>query len=68
VPSLLPESIALRNDQPARVICAQKANTASSLSLDSTSSSGGSGQPNGLALSTASLYSAVQPGSSGRCE
>ncbi|HKR85850.1 MAG TPA: heme-binding protein [Terriglobales bacterium] len=48
----------------SRVISAQKANTASSLSLDSTSSSGGSGQPNGLALSTANLYSAVQPGGS----
>src|SRR5438067_10571713 len=34
----------------SRVISAQKANTASSLSLDSTSSSGGSGQPNGLSL------------------
>jgi len=48
----------------SRVISAQKANTASALSLDSTSSSGGSGQPNGLALSTANLYSAVQPGGS----
>jgi len=48
----------------SRVISAQKANTASSLSLDSTSSSGGSGQANGLALSTANLYSAVQPGGS----
>ena len=48
----------------SRVISAQKANTASSLSLDSTSNSGGSGQPNGLALSTANLYSAVQPGGS----
>ena len=48
----------------SRVISAQKANTASSLSLDSTSSSAGSGQANGLALSTANLYSAVQPGGS----
>jgi uncharacterized protein GlcG (DUF336 family) len=48
----------------SRVIAAQKANTASSLGLDSTSSSGGSGQANGLALSTANLYSAVQPGGS----
>ena len=48
----------------SRVISAQKANTASSLSLDSTSCSGGSGQANGLALSTANLYSAVQPGGS----
>jgi hypothetical protein len=36
----------------SRVISAQKANTANSLSLD------------GLALSTANLYSAVQPGGS----
>jgi len=48
----------------SRVISAQKANTASALSLDSASSSGGSGQANGLALSTANLYSAVQPGGS----
>src|SRR5678815_3402652 len=36
----------------SRVISAQKANTANSFSLDATSSSGGSGKPNGLALST----------------
>jgi uncharacterized protein GlcG (DUF336 family) len=48
----------------SRVISAQKANTANSLSLDSTSSSNGSGQPAGFALSTANLYSAVQPGGS----
>lgn len=48
----------------SRVISAQKANTANAFSLDSTSSSGGSGQANGLALSTANLYSAVQPGGS----
>jgi uncharacterized protein GlcG (DUF336 family) len=48
----------------SRVISAQKANTAASFSLDSSSSSGGSGQPNGLSLSTANLYSAVQPGGS----
>ncbi len=48
----------------SRVISAQKANTANAFSLDSTSSSGGSGQPNGLALSTANLYSAVNPGGS----
>jgi uncharacterized protein GlcG (DUF336 family) len=48
----------------SRVISAQKANTANSFSLDSTSSSGGSGHPNGLSLSTANLYSAVQPGGS----
>ena len=48
----------------SRVISAQKANTANAFSLDSTSNSGGSGQANGLALSTANLYSAVQPGGS----
>lgn len=48
----------------SRVISAQKASTASSLGLDSSSNTAGSGQPNGLALSTANLYSAVQPGGS----
>jgi uncharacterized protein GlcG (DUF336 family) len=48
----------------SRVISAQKANTANSFSLDSSSSSNGSGQPTGLVLSTANLYSAVQPGGS----
>jgi hypothetical protein len=48
----------------SRVISAQKANTANSFSLDSSSFSGGSGQQKGLALSTANLYSAVQPGGS----
>jgi len=48
----------------SRVISAQKASTANAFSLDANSSSGGSGQPNGLALSTANLYSAVQPGGS----
>ena len=48
----------------SRIISAQKANTANSFSLDSSSSSGGSGQPNGLSLSTANLYAAVQPGGS----
>ena len=48
----------------SRVISAQKANTANAFSLDSSSNSSGSGQPNGLALSTANLYSAVQPGGS----
>src|SRR5206468_1986990 len=48
----------------SRVISAQKANTANAFSLDFTSNSGGSGQPNGLSLSTANLYSAVQPGGS----
>jgi uncharacterized protein GlcG (DUF336 family) len=48
----------------SRVISAQKANTANAFSLDSSSSSGGVGQAGGLALSTANLYSAVQPGGS----
>jgi uncharacterized protein GlcG (DUF336 family) len=48
----------------SRVISAQKANTANAFSLDAASSSNGSGQPTGLALSTANLYSAVQPGGS----
>ena len=48
----------------SRVISAQKANTANAFSLDASSNSGGSGQPAGLALSTANLYSAVQPGGS----
>lgn len=48
----------------SRVISAQKANTANAFSLDSTSSSKGSGHATGLVLSTANLYSAVQPGGS----
>jgi uncharacterized protein GlcG (DUF336 family) len=48
----------------SRVISAQKANTANAFSLDSGSSSNGKGQANGLSLSTANLYSAVQPGGS----
>jgi len=48
----------------SRVISAQKANTANSFSLDNTSASGGSGAAAGLSLSTANLYSAVQPGGS----
>ena len=48
----------------SRAISAQKANTANSFSLDSSSSNNGSGQANGLSLSTANLYSAVQPGGS----
>jgi uncharacterized protein GlcG (DUF336 family) len=48
----------------SRVISAQKANTGNAFSLDSSSSSNGSGQPAGLALSTANLYSAVNPGGS----
>ena len=46
----------------SRVISAQKANTANSLSLDSSATSAGGGYA--LALSTANLYSAVQPGGS----
>ncbi len=48
----------------SRAIAAQKANTANAFGLDSGSSSDGSGQAKGLALSTANLYSAVQPGGS----
>src|SRR5262245_18820920 len=48
----------------SRVISAQKANTANLFSLDSSSASNNSGVPSGLALSTANLYSAVQPGGS----
>lgn len=48
----------------SRVISAQKANTANAFGLDSSSESDGSGQSRGLALSTANLYSAVQPGGS----
>ena len=48
----------------SRVISAQKANTANAFSLDSSSRSGGKGQAAGLALSTANLFSAVQPGGS----
>jgi uncharacterized protein GlcG (DUF336 family) len=48
----------------SRAISAQKANTANAFSLDFTSFSNGKGQAAGLALSTANLYSAVQPGGS----
>jgi uncharacterized protein GlcG (DUF336 family) len=48
----------------SRVISAQKANTANAFSLDPSSNSAGSGQAAGLALSTANLYAAVQPGGS----
>ena len=48
----------------SRVISAQKASTANSFNLDRSSSSAGSGAGAGLALSTANLYSAVQPGGS----
>jgi uncharacterized protein GlcG (DUF336 family) len=46
----------------SRVISAQKANTANSFSLDASATNGPIGGP--LALSTANLYSAVQPGGS----
>jgi len=46
----------------SRVISAQKANTANAFSLDPSAHSGLNGGP--LALSTANLYSAVQPGGS----
>src|SRR5689334_14601860 len=46
----------------SRLISAQKANTANAFSLDSSGVSGSS--KNGLVLSTANLYSAVQPGGS----
>ena len=49
----------------SRVISAQKANTANGLSLGEGSHMPASSHfPNGLALSTANLYSAVQPGGS----
>jgi hypothetical protein len=48
----------------SRVISAQKANTANGLSLSNTSPPAASLFPTGLALSTANLYSAVQPGGS----
>ncbi len=48
----------------SRLISAQKANTANAFSLDASSFSDGAGQASGLALSTANLFSAVQPGGS----
>jgi uncharacterized protein GlcG (DUF336 family) len=48
----------------SRVISAQKANTANLFSLDGGSAANSSGAAAGLALSTANLYSAVQPGGS----
>jgi uncharacterized protein GlcG (DUF336 family) len=48
----------------SRVISAQKASTANFFSLDGSSAGNNSGMANGLALSTANLYSAVQPGGS----
>ena len=46
----------------SRAISAQKANTANAFSLDPSAASGGNG--GALALSTANLFSAVQPGGS----
>jgi uncharacterized protein GlcG (DUF336 family) len=48
----------------SRVISAQKANTANDFSLGHNATPGGSLFPAGLALSTANLFSAVQPGGS----
>lgn len=48
----------------SRVISAQKANTANAFSLDSSSAGNSSGAASGLSLSTANLYTAVQPGGS----
>src|SRR5687768_8484906 len=48
----------------SRVISAQKASTANAFGLDMSSNTAGSGQAAGLALSTANLYAAVQPGAS----
>ncbi len=48
----------------SRVISAQKANTANDFSLSNGAPPGTSLFPTGLALSTANLYSAVQPGGS----
>jgi Haem-degrading len=48
----------------SRLISAQKANTANDFSLGTGAPPSGSAFPNGLALSTANLYSAVQPGGS----
>jgi hypothetical protein len=48
----------------SRVISAQKANTANDFSVGNNSTPGASLFPSGLALSTANLFSAVQPGGS----
>ena len=48
----------------SRIIAAQKANTANDFSLSKGAPPAGSLFPSGLALSTANLYSAVQPGGS----
>src|SRR5947209_2467612 len=46
----------------SRVFSAVKATTANGFSTDGTSFSNGSGQPSGLAQSTANLYNNTQPG------
>ena len=48
----------------SRVISAQKANTANDFSVGHNATPGGSAFPSGLALSTANLFTAVQPGGS----
>jgi hypothetical protein len=48
----------------SRVIAGQKANTANDFSLGHNATPAGSAFPAGLALSTANLFSAVQPGGS----
>jgi len=48
----------------SRLISAQKASTGNDFSLGNGNAPGGSAFPTGLALSTANLYSAVQPGGS----
>src|SRR5205085_1792734 len=48
----------------SRVISAQKANTANDFSVGHNATPSGSLFPTGLALSTANLYTAVQPGGS----
>jgi hypothetical protein len=45
-----------------RISSAMRANAGNAFAFDSTSSSNGAGFPRGLALSTANLYSATQPG------
>jgi hypothetical protein len=45
-----------------RISSAMRANTGNAFGFDSTSSSNGKGMPAGLALSSANLYSATQPG------
>jgi hypothetical protein len=48
----------------SRVISAQKANTANDFSVGHNATPAGSAFPSGLALSTANLFTAVQPGGS----